>query len=130
MEELELLRVLGPEFAAVPDETVTAWLEIVRPLVSRERFGSLYAQALCLLACHRMKKAGLGEDNSGLSAVAGLGLTVESVSEGGSSIRFSSAGIQGQTGQEELRATGYGQAYLQLRRSVIVPIRCGGEGMP
>ena len=122
METLEMLRAMGPEFSACSDGTVETWLEIVRPMVSRRQFGSLYQQALCALACHRMKLAGLGQDETGLEAAAALGLQVESVSEGGSAIRFQSAGQLTEAQSSYMGSTAYGRLYLQLRRSAVVPI--------
>jgi len=127
MTAVEIIRVIGTEFAAVSDENLETWIEIVRPMVSKKQFGNLYEQALAYLACHKMKLSGFGdtviEGVNPFTASAG----VASVSEGGSSISFGSSQSTNLSPDAELGLTVYGVQYLQLRRMVIVPIHCSGE---
>ena len=127
MTAVQIIRLIGPEFNGTDDEAVGQWLEIVRPMVSKKQFGKLYEQALAYLVCHKMKMSGLGENPLGDIASIGIGLAVGSVSEGGSSISFSTNQSSSLADDAELALTAYGVQYLSLRRSVIVPIHCGGE---
>lgn len=124
---LEIIRVAGSEFDAVSDSDLAAWIDIVRPMVSRKQFGNLYEQALAYLVCHKMKLSGLGD-----TVIDGINpftssAGVLSVSEGGSSISFGNSQSTNLSADAELGLTVYGVQYLQLRRMVIVPIHCGGE---
>jgi len=124
---LEVIRLIGGEFAAVEEERIVQWIEVVRPMVSKKQFGKLYEQALALLVCHRLKLAGHGEDPLGELGRAGIGGTVSSVSEGGSSISFGTSQSGNLAADAELGLTAYGIQFLSLRRMVIIPIRCSGE---
>lgn len=57
----------------------------------------------------------------------GIGFAVGSVSEGGSSVSFGANQSSNLAADAELGLTVYGVQFLQLRRSVIVPIHCSGE---
>ena len=127
MTAIEIIRLIGGEFSSVADETIEQWIEIVRPMVSKKQFGKLYEQGLAYLVCHKLKMAGLGENPLGELGSIGLGLTVGSVSEGGSSVSFGANQSSSLAKDAELAMTVYGVQFLQLRRSVIVPIHCGGE---
>lgn len=127
MTAIEIIRLIGGEFSSVADETIEQWIDIVRPMVSKKQFGKLYEQGLAYLVCHKLKMAGLGENPLGELGSIGLGLTVGSVSEGGSSVSFGANQSSSLAKDAELAMTAYGVQFLQLRRSVIVPIHCGGE---
>ena len=128
---LDIFRILAAEFASVEDHTVLQWIDLTTPMVSRKQFGNLYEQAVALLAAHRMKIAGCGEDQSagegGLQLGIGDTLRVSSYSEGETSISFNSSAAS-TLSDAELALTAYGMQYLSLRRMVIMPIRCSGEG--
>lgn len=127
MTAIEIIRLVGEEFKSVADDTLEKWIEIVRPMVSRKQFGKLYEQAIAYLVCHKMKMAGLGENPLGELGTIGIGFAVGSVSEGGSSISFGANQSSNLAADAELGLTVYGVQYLQIRRSVIVPIHCSGE---
>lgn len=136
MDALEIVRTVGPEFSGVDDETVERWIGLSRPLVSRKAFGSLYEQAVALLACHRMSLAGIGGDGGSGGADGGAGsmlglagpFRVASYSEGETSVSFSSSQQTNLQADAEYGLTQYGLQYLTLRRGVVVPIVCSGEG--
>ena len=127
MTAIEIIRLMGGEFKSVADDVIEQWIEIVRPMVSKKQFGNLYEQGLAYLVCHKLKMAGLGDNPLGELGAIGLGLTVGSVSEGGSSVSFGVNQSSSLAKDAELAMTVYGVQFLQLRRSVIVPIHCGGE---
>lgn len=127
MTAIEIIRLMGGEFKSVADDVIEQWIEIVRPMVSKKQFGKLYEQGLAYLVCHKLKMAGLGDNPLGELGAIGLGLTVGSVSEGGSSVSFGANQSSSLAKDAELAMTVYGVQFLQLRRSVIVPIHCGGE---
>ena len=80
-----------------------------------------------ILVCHKLKMAGFGENPLGEAGIIGIGFAVGSVSEGGSSVSFGANQASNLAADAELGLTVYGVQYLQLRRSVIVPIHCSGE---
>ena len=127
MTAIEIIRLVGTEFAAVKDEDLEKWIEVVRPMVSKKQFGKLYEQAIAYLACHKLKMAGKGESPLGELGTIGIGFAVGSVSEGGSSISFGANQASNLAADAELGLTVYGVQFLQIRRLVIVPIHCSGE---
>lgn len=126
MTSLETFRMMAAEFAQTPDETVEKWIALAEPLVSKKRFGSLYAQATALLAAHRMKLAGLGENLTGGLPVNGGGIS--SYTEGGTSVSFNTSQQTNITPDAEYGLTNYGTQFLSLRRSCIVPILSSAGG--
>lgn len=127
MKAIEIIRRIGKEFAGISDEDLEKWIEVVRPMVSRKQFGKLYEQAIAYLVCHKLKMAGYGDNPLGELGAIGTGFAVGSVSEGGSSISFGANQASNLAADAELGLTNYGVQYLQIRRSVIVPIHCSGE---
>ena len=129
MTALEMIRVIGTEFADVTDNVLEQWIEIVKPMVSKKQFGKLYEQGLAFLVCHRLKMAGYGKNPLGDEfSMSSLGFGVSSVSEGGSSISFGASQSSNLSPDAELALTSYGTEYLSIRRMVIVPIHVSGEG--
>lgn len=127
---IKKIRLIGDEFKGESDAVLEEWIEFVRPMVSKKQFGKLYEQAIALLVCHKLKIAGKGESPiEGISNPIGIGLTVGSVSEGGSSVSFGANAASMLAKDAELGLTIYGTQFLSLRRMVIVPIHCGGEGV-
>ena len=124
MTTIEAIRLIGAEFEDVYDVVLEQWIEIVKPLVSKEKFGKLYNSALAYLVCHNMKLAGLGSNPFGEIAAAGAGPAVSSISAGKTSISFGVSQIVSLNKDAELRLTLYGLKFLQLRQSIIVPITC------
>lgn len=127
MEAIEIVRLVGKEFVGIGDADLEKWIELTRPMVSRKQFGKLYEQALAYLVCHKLKMAGYGDNPLGELGAIGTGFAVGSVSEGGSSISFGANQASNLAADAELGLTNYGVQYLQIRRSVIVPIHCSGE---
>lgn len=127
MTTIEAIRLFGAEFEDVDDETLEKWVEVVKPLVSKEKFGKLYNNALAYLVCHNMKLAGLGSNPFGEIAAMGAGFSINSVSAGRTSISFGANQSSNLAADAELVLTIYGLRFLQLRRLVIVPILCGGS---
>lgn len=124
MTDVELFRMNAGEFADVSDSDVLKWIRIVRPLISKKRFGRLYQQAIVLLAAHKMKLAGLGDNTTGS---IGDVMRVSSYSEGEVSVSYGVAQNINATVDAEYTLTIYGLQYLNLRRLVIVPIVVSGE---
>lgn len=121
MTPAEIIKLVGTEFSGVSDDDLAKWMELSAPLVSKERFGKLYDQALAYLTCHRMKMAGLGVNEEG---TVGETLRVTNYSEGNRSIGF--AAPQGTLTDAELALTSYGMQFLSIRRSVVISITISG----
>ncbi len=129
MEVVRLVYLFAKEFESIDADVIYAWIDVVAPMVSKKQFGKLYKQALAYMVCHKMKMAGYGEDvlgdsSSSLAALA-TGFGISSISEGGSSISFNTSQGTNLTTDAELALTIYGLQFLQLRKTVIVPIHCG-----
>jgi len=129
-EPFAIFRLIAPEFSGTSDDDVDMWISLTRPLVSKRRFGSVYGQALALLAAHRMSLGGAhGEDplaDIGKIGVGGL-MRVTDYSEGETSVGFNSDMSQYAQADAELTLTPYGVQYLTLRRKCIVPIISAGD---
>lgn len=125
MTVIETIRLVGPEFAAVYDNAIEQWIELISPMVSKKQFGKLYEQALALLVCHKLKMAGNGESSVIPSIPDSARLT--SVTEGKTSVTFANSQYQAADPNAELNLTSYGMQFLSLRRAMIVPIHCSGE---
>ena len=132
---LTIFRIVAPEFSDIPNEDTTedgkttygivTYIDLYKDLVSKKRFGKLYHKALAYVTAHKMKVSGLGQDE-GLGSIA-VQLRIGSVSEGETSVSYAS-GIAGSTDPDaEYKLTTYGNAYLELRRLVIIPILNAGE---
>lgn len=124
MSPLEIFRLIATEFGDIDDGTVEKWIELVKPLISAKRFGETYNQALALLAAHRLKMAGYGEDSNG---TIGDTLRVGNYSEGETSIGFNVSQATNLLVDAELTLTAYGLQFLSLRRSRIISIVSAGE---
>lgn len=129
MKAIDIISLVAGEFSDVETDKMEKWIEVVRPLVSKKQFGELYEHGLAYLACHKMKMAGLGTNPLGELGTIGIGFAVGSVSEGGSSISFGANQSSNLVTDAELGLTAYGLQFLQLRRSVIVPIHCSSESV-
>lgn len=127
MEAIEIIRLTAEEFADISDDEVNKWIEMFRPMVSKKQFGKLYEHGLAYLVCHKMKMVGKGKNPLGDIGIIGTGFAVNSVSEGGSSVSFGANQSSNLAKDAELGLTSYGLQFLQLRRSVIVPIHISGE---
>lgn len=128
MNALEAFRLTAAEFKGETDETVQKWMELAEPLLNKKRFGSLYPQALALLAAHKMKLAGLGENPLEDVPLTGAG-GVASYSEGGVSVSYSASQQTNVAQDAEYGLTAYGAQFLTLRRSCIVTIVSSAEGV-
>lgn len=116
MTVIEIIRLVAPEFESVSDVELEEWIEFAKPFVSKKQFGKLYNHAIAYLICHKMKSAGLGVDD-GMGSYSDA-VRFSSYSEGSRSVSFNGVGAS----DDELRLTPYGMQYLNLRKSVIVPI--------
>ena len=120
--------VSGGEFDSLTDDDSKFWIDFVKPMVSKKQFKDLYYQAIALLVAHKLKMAGLGENTLGDLGKIGNAYAASSVSDGGSSISFASAGVGNVQADVEYAMTIYGTQFLQLRRLCIIPIHVSGEG--
>lgn len=127
MTAIEIIRLIGAEFNEVDEDTISKWIEMVKPMVSKKQFGDLYEQAIAYLVCHKLKMAGNGQNPLGEIGAIGVGFSIGSVSEGGTSVSFGAGQSSNLATDAELTLTSYGLQYLSLRRLVIIPIRCSGE---
>ena len=111
----KIVKMVGTEFKAMPDEDISFWIGLQAPVISQKKFGADYNLAVALLVCHAMKMAG-----SSLGTIANTG-RLASVSEGGVSISFATS-TAGTTGDAEYQLTSYGLQFISIRNRHIVPI--------
>lgn len=102
---------LPPEFSSVDAAVSAYWLDMAKPLIGLDAWGTAASQAHALLAAHYMKLNGLGTGGGG-GAVASR--TVGPVSES-YAVTAPSDG--------DLGSTSYGLQYLALRRAYRPPPR-------
>ena len=132
-EVLKVFRLVAAEYKEVSDETVTQWIELTAPYVSKRRFRKLWAQALAFLTAHRMKLASVGTvpGSDPLADIANIGIggltRVGNYSEGEVSIGFNTGVTQFTELNAELALTPYGIQYLSLSRMMIMSITSAGE---
>lgn len=124
MDAIDIIRTTMKEFSGVPHDTVSAFLSLAEPLISKKRFGNLYQQALAYMAAHKMKMSGLGR-NIGIGTI-GDTIGLSSVSEGETSVSFSNNQAGNTATDAEFGLTVYGMQYLQLRKRCIVTIVSAG----
>lgn len=121
---VKIFRLMATEFESLENDTVSTWMELTAPLISKKVFGKLYDQALVLLTAHRLKMAGYGDSTYG---TVGDTLRIGSYSEGETSVSFTVNQGTNLLVDAELALTPYGLEYLSLRRLVVIPIRSAGE---
>lgn len=138
MDALEIFRIVATEFADIPDDDVIdadgkvttygirTYIELYKDQISEKRFGSSYQKALAYLTAHKLKMSGLGSDN-GVGSIADS-LRVSSLSEGETSVSFSTNQSTNLTVDAEYALTVYGLEFLTLKRNAIIPIVSAGEG--
>lgn len=124
MTVVEMVRLISNgEFDGVSDAEIEQWDEFISPLVSKKQFGKLYDHAKALLICHKLTMAGMNDSALGELGKIGNSFVASSVSDGGSSISYANGGASGNIQMNaEYGFTVYGMQYLQLLRTVIVPI--------
>ena len=125
MTAIEIIRLVGPEFSTTTDVTLQKWIEVVTPMVSKQRFGKFYEQAIAYLACHKLKMSGGGSSDV-IPAITDT-VRISSMSEGETSVSFGGSQQTNLGTDAEFALTVYGMQYLTLRRAVVVPITCSGE---
>lgn len=123
---IAIFRLVAPEFDQVTDDTLGTWLSLCKPLIRKRKFGALYDQALALLAAHRMKLSGKyePEETAAIQSIANSG-RVASYTEGQVSVSFNSSSTSGSS-DATYELTSYGQQFIELRRSLVVPITIRG----
>lgn len=127
MDAIAIFRLVAPEFRAIEDDEVKQWVALCEPLISKRKFGALYEQALVLLVAHRMKLSGKyePEETAAIQSIANSG-RIASYTEGQVSISFNNSASSGGSADATFELTSYGQQFIELRRSIIVPITIRG----
>lgn len=128
---LEDFRLDYPEFDSVADARITRSITkaVVRLGNSEAEWGSAYEEATGLIAAHllaRSLESTNAVETQGLGAIA-LGRAKSISVQGEGSITYEdppgSTSSDGGSSASEYLSTRYGKAYLELRRSSIMPAR-------
>lgn len=120
MTVIDIIRLIAPEFDNVSDVDLEEWIDFAKPLVSKKQFGKLYNHALAYIICHKLKSCGYGIDD-GMGSYSDA-VRFSSYSEGSRSVSFNGLG----SSDDDLRLTPYGIQFINLRRSVVIPITIAG----
>lgn len=116
MEPLSAFRALAPEYVAKTDDQVNIMLELAKPHVSTERFGSFYAQALAYYAAHLFSSQAQVQAYGSTSAAVTAG-AVTSEREGDLQRSYA----QGAKDITPLDRTSYGQEFKALAKRCVIP---------
>lgn len=112
------VKALATELASVSDGTVNTWIAIAERRVNRTAFGEKADDAVIFLSAHLVTVS--QQANAGASGfVAGM----QSRRVGDVSVTFGSMSGTMAMGDEHLRATLWGQLYLDLRDSIFADRR-------
>lgn len=114
------IRRIAPEFAAITDDEVDAWVEIAALQHTAAPWGATYTLAMACYAAHLMARAGLGSGGASSTGGLGGGGPVSMVREQDLAVQFDtsaiSAAASGMTpGDVDLTTTRYGLRYLAIR---------------
>ena len=123
---IDYIHTIGKEFDTVDHGKIENMIEFVKPMVSKQKFGNLYHQAVAYLVCHHLKTLGFGNESEFGMPTIGEMLTGGSVSEGETSVSFGTSQSVNLQRDAELALTIYGLKFLNLRRMVIVSITVNG----
>lgn len=107
-----------PEFADYPASTIKFWSDVGEKLISKDRFGGLYDQALALFTAHNIV---LAANNDRADAAGGLPGTATGVVENKSVGSVSVAYDNTQTVELDAghwNQTTYGRQYIRLARMI------------
>lgn len=129
MEAFDIIRAAMQEFSDIPDEQVRIYISLAEPMISKNKFGKLYPQALAYLSAHQMKVNGLGQSTVGGISIGDMsGYSAISISEGETSVSFASSQSSGSgsSADSEYSLTAYGRQFQQLQNRCIVPVVSAG----
>ena len=117
---LKVFRMIAPEFNNLPDEEVTAMLELFSPMVSKHTFGTKYNLALAYFVAHIIALNGVYATAQGSStdgSVAGIKREKEGDLEREYAIPDASDYMS------LLYKTYYGRMYLQIMKLCAIGIK-------
>lgn len=119
--DVALFRADFPEFAdsvRFPSSTITLWSNLGEQLISADRFGSTFTQAVELFTAHN---AVLAAGNVSSTAAGGMpgqtGGIVSSKAVGSVSVSYDTASAM-ETGAGHWNQTTYGRQYIRLARLI------------
>ena len=109
MTVLQAFRLVAPEFATTPDETVEALIELTAPMISASKFGRLYPMAHAYLVAHWLAWQALIAAGGSTSGEA-VGGRITAEKEGDLSRSYAGAGGNIGSGSytDNLERTAYG----------------------
>lgn len=121
-------RLTIPVMADVTDDELASDIDIYSDYVSEKRFGKLYPKALSYFIAHmRTLNAMIADATSAGDASLTAGLVTHE-KEGDLERSYSAASTSTSDADAMLKRTLYGQAFLQLRAMVIVPVTVRRRG--
>lgn len=124
--DLATFRVLFPEFASVPDATVTLWLDDTDSTLSDTAWGDCRDKAILYYVAHiialsQNAQSEATTDPGGNVQTASRSGPISSSSAGGLSVSFASnsSASSGSENDAWLQQTNYGQTYATLKRKCL-----------
>ncbi len=112
--DIALFRIDFPEFAdgaRFPSSTITFWSNLGEQLISADRFGSIFTQAVELFTAHNIVLA------AGNVSTAAAGGVVASKSVGSVKVSYDTTSAM-ETGAGHWNQTIYGRQYIRLTRLI------------
>jgi hypothetical protein len=119
--DIALFRTDFPEFADIaifPSSALTFWSNLGEQLISADRFGGTFTQAVELFTAHNIVLAAGNVSSAAAGGVPGqTGGTVSSKAVGSVSISYDTASAM-ETGSGHWNQTIYGRQYIRLARLI------------
>lgn len=125
---IEEFRLTIPAMADVTDEQLASDFETYRDYVSEKRFGKLFPKALAYFVAHMRTLNAMIADAASAGDASLTAGTVTHEKEGDLERSYSAVGASTSDADAMLKRTLYGQAFLQLRAMVIVPVTVRRRG--
>lgn len=122
MTTLETFRFVAGEFAALPDNTVTAAINFVSNEISEIKYGSDYTKAIAYLAAHFLAWQSIVITGSTTGAATGGRIVSEKEGDLARSYADNGSNNINGTFTDNFERTAYGLEFLRLRRKHILPV--------
>ncbi len=119
--DIALFRINFPEFAdgaRFPSSTITFWSNLGEQLISADRFGSIFTQAVELFTAHNVVLAAGNVSSAAAGGMPGqTGGVVASKAVGSVNVSYDTASAM-ETGAGHWNQTIYGRQYIRIARLI------------
>lgn len=116
---LMILYAIAPEFAETPDDTLGVFTAMAKAMINESAFGDKSDLALAYYVAHLLTMRNVTA-SEGASSPLATGASVTMEREDTLQRQYSTPSVSSQ--DKMLATTYYGQMYLELRKTCIVPV--------